>query len=80
MFFLQSRSTHRSVEVTYSQILSFKLLRQLHSLNLTIPTSNQLFFEPADFINVENQQATDLLHVLHTSSLDRHATMILNQV
>ena len=77
MFFLQSRSTHRSVEVTHSQILRIQTLTTTTLLNLTIPMSNQLLFETADFINVESQQATDLLHALYTSSLDRHATLYI---
>ena len=79
MFFLQSRSTHKSFEVTYSNaiIYDLKLLRQLHSLILPFQHQTNSYLKQLTFINVESQQTTYLLHALHTSSLDgtRHSTI-----
>ena len=77
MFFLQSVRTEVSKSPTHkSYLLRIQTLTTTTLPNLTVPTSNQLLFETADFINFEIQQATDLLHALHTSSLHRHATIL----
>ena len=74
-YYVQYRWAVKYVLVGYPcESKSVALASVFGGLILPLQPQTNSYLKQLTFINVESQQATDLLHALHTSSLDRHAT------